>query len=187
MKRIIVVTAALAAALPLVATAQAGRVFRGNDISEPALIEALKPNVAVKTRSIRVRPAEGGTPTDAAAQLADAPRPSASLLITFQTNSAELTPRAMESLDVVGRALRSDQLQEFRFEIQGHADPRGADALNDRLSQARANSVLRYLTQQRGVDERRLSAIGKGSRELANPSNPAAQENRRVTIVNLSN
>lgn len=187
MKPIIVVAAALAAAIPLAAAAQAGKLFSSKDLSEGALVRALKPTETVKTRSLRVRPSEAGAPADAAAQLAEAERPSASLLITFETNSAELTPRAMASLDIVGRALRSAELAEFRFQLEGHADPRGSDELNDRLSQARAESVLRYLTQRHGIDPQRLTATGKGARELANLRDPTAPENRRVTIVNLLN
>jgi OOP family OmpA-OmpF porin len=41
------------------------------------------------------------------------------------TNSANLTPAARESLDVVGQALASEKLQTYRFAIEGHADPRG--------------------------------------------------------------
>ncbi len=166
------------------AFAQSEGVLRGKDITESALIQALTPGAdsgeaPVRTRSIRVSP-------DNARPAAAAKPASASLLITFETNSAELTPRAKQSLDIVGKALLSDKLATFRFAIQGHADPRGDSEGNLRLSQLRAESVRQYLVQNKHVDESRLEAVGKGDKELMNPANPIAPENRRVTIINLA-
>ncbi|SFU99493.1 OmpA family protein [Pseudoduganella namucuonensis] len=176
--------AALALALP--ATAQTtAKVLNEQDLTEGALIEALTPaspaEAPVLTRSIRVD-AEDAPPSGAGA---GATRPSASLLITFETNSASLTARAKHMLNVVGEALRSDKLGAFRFAIQGHADPRGSPAANLRLSQLRAESVRNYLVRNERVEDQRLQAVGKGDTELMNKADPIAPENRRVTIVNL--
>jgi outer membrane protein OmpA-like peptidoglycan-associated protein len=130
----------------------------------------------MRTRSIRVT--REGQPS--------APAPSASLLITFETNSAQLTPQARKSLEVVGRALKSEKLADFRFSIEGHADPRGTEAANLRLSQARAESVVAYLVDSQSIDRARLKAVGKGQSELMNVSNPIAPENRRVTIKTVT-
>lgn len=162
----------MALALPL--WAQEHRVLAPQDVTEAALIEALTPGANVGTRSIRVEP---DTPAAKPA--------SASLLITFETNSARLTQRARQSLGVVGQALSSAKLAPFRFAIEGHADPRGAPAANLQLSQARAESVRSYLVSHTHIDDGRLEAVGKGDRELLNKSVPTAPENRRVTIVNL--
>ena len=172
------------AALCLSAFAQSEKVLGGKDITESALIQALTPapdsgDAPARTRSIRVSPEN--------ASIGAAAKPaSASLMITFETNSAALTPRAKQSLDVVGEALTSNKLSSFRFAIQGHADPRGDSDSNLRLSQLRAESVRQYLVESKHVDESRLEAIGKGDKELINSSNPAAPENRRVTIINLA-
>lgn len=167
------------------AVAQDEKVLRGNDITESALIDALTPVAPEKTprmRSIRVSPND-----DNAIKYAKPVKPaSASLLITFETNSAALTPHAKQSLDVVAQALGSSKLADFRFAIQGHADPRGDSESNLRLSQLRAESVRQYLVQNKHVEDGRLEAIGKGDKELLNSSNPIAPENRRVTIVNLA-
>ncbi|MDB5842282.1 MAG: OmpA family protein [Herminiimonas sp.] len=175
------------AALSCLAAAQSDKVLRGQEITESALIQALTPPASaaeepIRTRSIRVN--RDDAPRPAAAK--PAKPASASLLITFETNSAELTPRAKQSLDVVGQALSSDKLADFRFAIQGHADPRGDSEANLRLSQMRAESVRQYLVQNNRIEDRRLEAIGKGDKELLNPANPIAPENRRVTIVNLA-
>lgn len=174
------------------AFSQNGKVLKPHEITESALIEALTPAGAppVKTRSIRVSAdnSPGGAPAQSASQspaAAIAAAPSAALMITFETNSAQLTQRAKQSLDVVGHALSSDRLAPFRFSIEGHADPRGAADANLHLSQARADSVRQYLVKNGRIDTGRLDAVGKGDRELMNKSNPIAPENRRVTIVNL--
>ena len=114
-----------------------------------------------------------------------AKKPAASLLITFVTNSAELTSAAQSSLDIVARALQAERLAEFKFAVEGHADPRGSDEYNLRLSQARAASVVDYLVARHHIDRDRLKPIGKGNTELANAARPTAPENRRVTIVTV--
>ncbi|BBU31953.1 hypothetical protein BTHE68_56870 [Burkholderia sp. THE68] len=111
-------------------------------------------------------------------------RAAASMLITFASNSATLTSSAMAALDQVERALQSDQLAAYRFRVEGHADPRGAADTNLRLSAERASAVVAYLTSH-GIAAERLSSVGKGASEPLNLRNPAAAENRRVTIVTL--
>jgi outer membrane protein OmpA-like peptidoglycan-associated protein len=104
------------------------------------------------------------------------------MLITFVTNSAELTPKAKEMLAVLARALQSDKLAQFKFSIEGHADPRGGEELNLQLSQLRAEAVVKYLSEQQNISESRLVAVGKGQSELMNTRDPSAPENRRVTV-----
>lgn len=159
-------------------SAESGKILRGKGVNEEALIQALTPGEEpIRTRSLRV---ERDSPT--------AVRPSkpaaASLLITFPTNSASLMPQAQHQLDVVGRALKNEKLAEFRFAIEGHADPRGASDLNQKLSEERAQSVRSYLISTHNIAAERLVALGKGDKEPVNRKNPAADENRRVTIVN---
>lgn len=108
-----------------------------------------------------------------------------SILITFATDSAELTPRARNALDVVARALTSDKLAALRVQVEGHADPRGGDEHNAALSQARAQSVVDYLVSKHGIARERLTPIGRGSTQLLNRADPLAPENRRVTLVTM--
>ena len=158
-------------------------VIKEGAVSEAALIDALAPEEPVRTRSIRVmRAGDSATP----AKPAKTGPAKANLLITFETNSARLTDAARQTLDVVGAALASERLGQFRFGIEGYADPRGGAAENLRLSQARADSVRDYLVSKNHIERERLEPIGKGDRDPLNPANPTAPENRRVTIVNLS-
>jgi OmpA-OmpF porin, OOP family len=161
------------AALSLGVAAQSPTVLKGNDITEGALIDALTPksDTGVASRSIRVT--------------RDAPKPQASILITFETNSANLTDSARSSVDVVAKALQADKLASLRFMIEGHADPRGGADANRKLSQARAESVVTYLITRHGIARERLTPVGKGDTELMNAARPEAAENRRVTITTV--
>ena|SRR5689334_16860262 len=172
MKATLVIATALCALAPAATLAQA-KVINEKDVNESALVDMLTPPPV--TRSIKVTRDQP-----------PAPPPSASLLITFETNSAQLTPQAKQSLEVVGRALKSQKLSDFRFAIEGHADPRGRADANLKLSQSRAESVAAFLADQEQIDKARLKPIGKGSAELMNTSNVAAPENRRVTIKTLT-
>ena len=170
------------------AGAQSELMLNGNDMNESGLIDALlpKPDAGMGlTRSLRITPvADHITPV--ADQTADASKRSqASLLITFVPNSAELTPRAKDMLSVLGRAMRSDELNKFNFAIEGHADPRGGQALNLQLSQSRAEAVVRYLSAYQNINERRLTAIGKGYSELMNTHDLSAPVNRRITVKTI--
>lgn len=171
---------------PVLILAQTEKVFRGGDMSESALVDALTPEGAAeqpvggRTRQIRISPV-GQTPA------VKAKPPAASMLITFETNSAELTPKARQMLDVLGRALQSDKLAEFKFAIEGHADPRGGDQFNYQLSQLRAASVVKYLSEVQNISPGRLTPVGKGTTELMNTRDLAAPENRRVTVKTVVN
>jgi len=198
-----VVAVLVGAVLPAAAPVCARQVLplKEGQVTEDALIDALTPapilqpalqpaSQPTRTRSIRVMRDDesggaGGGPSGGPGVVAPKPA-SASLLITFETNSAVLTARAQRLLDVVGDALASDKLGSFRFGIEGYADPRGTSAVNLKLSQARAESVRNYLVASKRIDPARLEPVGKGDQQLLNKTNPSAAENRRVTIVNLS-
>lgn len=176
----------LSAAMSLPALSQSvdTKLLRGKAVTESNVLEALTPAPAeerVVTRSLRV-----SKDPAVAEVLAPQRRPSASLLITFETNSAVLTQRAKEQLDVVAAALKNDKLKDFGFEVEGHADPRGTEEGNMTLSQRRAESVRNYLIEAQGIAQTRLRAVGKGDSEVLNTKDIAAAENRRVTIVTIT-
>ncbi len=187
----------LAVTLPHVLAASAlaqEKVLREGQLTEKALVDALTPPVAaasapeeggVRTRGFRpaVRPAATVGTTAAAGAVAAHPSGKASILVTFVTDSAELTPRAREALDVLAGAMKSDRLAGVRFTIEGHADPRGGDEHNLKLSTARASTVREYLIARHGLAADRIDAVGMGSSMLLNTADISAPENRRVTIV----
>lgn len=180
---------ALAAVLATAGSAQAQeKVLREGQVTQQGLIDALTPAApaaaasapeegGMRTRSFRPAVRVSGTAA-AAAQPARA-----NILVTFVTNSADLTGSAKKALDVLAAAMKSDKLAAVKFTIEGHADPRGSEEANMKLSQARAESVREYLLASHGLAAERINAVGKGSSALMKPSEPAAPENRRVTIV----
>ena len=106
------------------------------------------------------------------------------MAIRFDFDSARLRPEGAAVLDRLAAALQTSELKESRFLIEGHTDAKGGAEYNLRLSQLRADEVQRYLLAQ-GVARPRLSAVGRGAQEPANPGAPLAAENRRVRIVNI--
>lgn len=160
-------------------------VLKNNQVTEDALVDALAvdvPETAASGATRGFRPAV--RPGTASLQPAKPAAPGkANLLITFATGSSELTPETIKVLETVAKALQSDRLAGFAFRIEGHADPRGGAEYNLKLSEERAQSVAAYLTSKLGVLSERVQPVGKGSSELLNPTQPDAQENRRVTIV----
>jgi adhesin transport system outer membrane protein len=69
--------------------------------------------------------------------------------------------------------------------VEGHTDSVGTEAYNEALSQRRANSVLRYLTEELGIAASRLKAQGRGetSRIDTTGSDAGRSINRRVELV----
>ena len=157
-------------------------VLKGSQVTESALIEALAiegPEAASgATRGFRPAARPDGKPAKPAAGKAN-------LLITFATNSSELTGDSQASLDALARALQSDALAGFSFRVEGHSDARGDPAHNLELSQQRAESVASYLVKAHGILPERLKAVGKASSEPLNVARVDAPENRRVTIVTV--
>jgi OOP family OmpA-OmpF porin len=100
--------------------------------------------------------------------------------IYFETDSAEIMQRSFPLLDAVAATLNGNP-QIKRIEIQGHADERGSDAYNLKLTRARAASVREALVQ-RGVDPGRIRSAGYGERCPVDPGHNevAWEKNRRV-------
>jgi OmpA-OmpF porin, OOP family len=157
-------------------------VLKGSQVTESALIDALtiEGPEATSGATRGFRPAARAGDAKAAK-----PGPGkANLLITFATDSSELTSESQASLDALTRALQSDALAGFSFRVEGHSDARGDAAHNLELSQQRAESVAAYL-KTHGILPERLKAVGKGSSEPLNVARIDAPENRRVTVVTM--
>lgn len=151
-------------------------------------VEAANPatsvtNAATSTPNADASPAAVGAPAPAPVAQPEA-KPTLSLLIQFDLNSARVKPESQQALANLAQALQSAALQGSKFAVEGHTDATGRSDHNLRLSQQRADAVRDILVTQ-GVTGQRLQTAGKGSSELANPAAPSAAENRRVRIVNL--
>jgi len=174
---------ALAGAIVAAGTAHGSGTGPGNAPDTPSMIQALQPAAAGGvTRNLVVRQKADGA-AEAGAAPAE-PRPNLSLAIHFEPNSARVRPESGPLLGNLVAAMLSPELRSSRFVIEGHTDARGVQALNQRLSQERAEEVRLYLVAL-GVSPARLKAVGKGAAEPANPLDPLADENRRVRVVTL--
>ncbi len=107
--------------------------------------------------------------------------------IQFEFDSARLTDDARQQLDKLALALASEKLVGSDFVVEGHTDASGAASYNQQLSEARALSVQKYLSDAGGISDGRLIVVGKGESSPADPNDPQSSANRRVEIVNLSN
>jgi len=136
------------------------------------------PNAAATTATAAGKPAPAAT--------ADTP-PSASLSVLFATGSADLTPSAVKTLDVLGKALTDPRLAGSKFRIEGHTDTVGTPDSNKALSDARAKAVAAYLAKTFSIDAGKLEAVGMGEDGLLVKTGKGVPEarNRRVVVVNL--
>jgi flagellar motor protein MotB len=106
--------------------------------------------------------------------------------ILFAFNSSELNDQSMPILNAVAEYLKANP--GVGMEVQGHTDNVGGAAFNLKLSQARAQSVRKYLEQQGGIQSSRLTTIGFGlSKPMAPNSSPEGRAlNRRVVFRELA-
>ena len=80
--------------------------------------------------------------------------------ILFATNSSTLNAASRSSLDKFANSLQTNPDTDVK--IYGHTDSTGSDAINNPLSQRRAESVYNYLLSK-GVSGARLESQGFGS------------------------
>lgn len=124
-----------------------------------------------------------GTPRGTAVDAVGCPRKGSVTLhgVTFEFNSATLTPASRPILDEVAADLKKHP--RLKVELQGHTDSVGADAYNLKLSQRRADSVMEYL-QSQGVSSSQLTAKGYGETQpiADNKLEGGRAENRRVVM-----
>ena len=82
--------------------------------------------------------------------------------IQFEIDSARFTRAALEQVNELGKALKSDALSPLTFAVLGHTDSSGSSSYNRSLSSKRARAVTRYLKNEMGVAGDRLVEVGLG-------------------------
>jgi outer membrane protein OmpA-like peptidoglycan-associated protein len=107
--------------------------------------------------------------------------------VLFKVARSELTPEAIASLDEIAGQIKDRN--GFLLEIEGFASADGDVAYNDRLSQARSESVRRYLAERHSIPVFRMYILGFGeSRPVAdNTTIEGRVQNRRVEVRLLTN
>ncbi len=81
--------------------------------------------------------------------------------VFYEFDKADLTEDSREALDRLTALLKENP--NVTIELSAHCDYRGNDAYNERLSQRRAESVVRYLTEH-GIAADRLTPKGYGEK-----------------------
>ena len=104
--------------------------------------------------------------------------------INFASNKAEI--RGAESFDLLNSlaSAANKECAAFNINIEGHTDSEGAADYNQRLSEARANTVVAYLSEN-NVPVTRMTAIGFGETNPIgdNATSDGKAQNRRIEFV----
>ena len=115
-------------------------------------------------------------------------QPQQSVSLNFKVNSSVLSPEAKTNLDTI--AQQALNAKGYVIEVSGHASSDGATDYNRRLSQRRADAVVRYLAENHRIPLRRIiTPFGYGeSQQVADNTTRAGREqNRRVEVRVLVN
>jgi outer membrane protein OmpA-like peptidoglycan-associated protein len=187
----------------------AGQARAGDDVTEDQIVRALAPAKKPLTRSLSAGPqadpaavaAEGkfvqtirnrttrslsaGEREEIATIAKD--KPNIDLEINFDYNSADISARSLPSVQALGRALTNPDLKGSTFLVAGYTDAAGGEAYNQDLSERRADSIKHFLVDKFGIAGTDLVTVGYGKTKLKDPSQPMAEANRRVQVVNMTN
>lgn len=103
-----------------------------------------------------------------------------SATVKFKTSSAEIAASSEQTIMELAKLAKSCPID---LQIEGHTDNVGREAFNQKLSEARAKSIVSALASL-GVDTQRITAKGFGSlRPIApNSTEEGRAENRRIEV-----
>jgi outer membrane protein OmpA-like peptidoglycan-associated protein len=107
---------------------------------------------------------------------------SKSSTVLFAISSAKLTEEGKKELDDFAK--QADGLQRYVVEVQGFTDKTGSAAVNEALSQARAEEVARYLANEHKIPVRSISTLGSGYAQPVadDKTRDGRKQNRRVEV-----
>jgi outer membrane protein OmpA-like peptidoglycan-associated protein len=105
--------------------------------------------------------------------------------IQFDLDKATIKPESFGLMDEIGSVITKNA-QIKRIQIEGYASSEGDANHNKKLSDDRAKSVMKYLTDH-GIAQARLTAIGFGiDKPIAdNSTEDGREKNRRVEFTIL--
>lgn len=103
--------------------------------------------------------------------------------VFFETDSTDLTPTAVATLDKQAQWLQ--RYPNYTFIVEGHADERGTREYNFSLSARRAQTVRDYLIS-RGIPANRFRTVSYGKERpvaVCNDISCWSQNRRSVTVL----
>jgi len=103
--------------------------------------------------------------------------------IRFKKGKADVDPACDPTMKQIAKILK--ETPGFHVQVDGHTDNVGSAESNRKLSQDRAEAVVRYLVKKKGVDAKRLSAKGFGDTQpiADNSTEKGRAKNRRVDFT----
>ena len=114
-----------------------------------------------------------------------ATKPKIDLEIQFDYNSADISKGSTSAVQELGKALSSPDLKGSTFVVAGHTDAIGAEPYNQELSERRADTIKKYLTEKYGIAGSDLVTVGYGESKPKDANVPMDPTNRRVQVVNM--
>jgi outer membrane protein OmpA-like peptidoglycan-associated protein len=114
-----------------------------------------------------------------------ATKPKIDLEIQFDYNSADISKGSTSAVQELGKALSSPDLKGSTFVVAGHTDAIGGEAYNQELSERRADTIKKYLTEKYGIAGSDLVTVGYGESKPKDANVPMDPTNRRVQVVNM--
>ena len=184
----------------------AGVAFAGDTVSADKILKRAEADVADP------RPLDVGPQVDTAAQAKEASfvdtlrnrktrslsigerqeiaelaatKPKIDLEIRFDYNSAEISKSSEPAVDELGKALSDPSLKGSTFVVAGHTDAVGGEGYNQELSERRADTIKKVLTEEFGINGSDLVTVGYGKSKPKDPNAPMDPVNRRVQVVNM--
>jgi OOP family OmpA-OmpF porin len=102
--------------------------------------------------------------------------------LLFEFGKADIKPVSFPFLDELAVALTDNP--QYSIQIIGHTDNKGSASANQKLSEGRANEVMKYLISKNVAPER-ITALGKGMTEpiADNSTEEGRATNRRVEFI----
>ena len=102
--------------------------------------------------------------------------------VLFDFNRYNLNPDNQQQLDSFAQSL--DSMKHYAVEVKGFTDSRGSKEYNLELSQRRADTVVRYLTENDHVPLIKIHVLGLGEADPAgdNKTSDGRKQNRRVEV-----
>ena len=184
----------------------AGLAFAGDTVSADQILNALKPkpvtrglsiaapqvdtaaqakeiNFVATLRNRKTRSLSLGEREEIAELAATKPR--IDLEIRFEYNSADISKNSMTAVQELGKALSDTSLKGSTFVVAGHTDAVGGESYNQDLSERRADTIKKYLTDKYGLTGANLVTVGYGKTKPKDAAAPLDPANRRVQVVNM--
>lgn len=108
--------------------------------------------------------------------------------INFKVGSAVLTEDSKATLDQIASTAKTEK--GYVLEVRGFASADGSEGLNNRLSERRADAVVRYLAQKNEIPLRRIIlpfGYGEAMPVADNTTRDGRKQNRRVEVKLMVN